>query len=58
VYVQMDPTVDKQLAGHVLQSHIYRKAGEADGQPLRLETAADVIIAEDTTVRVFDMHSF
>ncbi len=46
----MDPNIDKQLASHVLRSHIYRKPGEADGEPLRMETSADVVISEDAKV--------
>ncbi len=46
----MDPTIDKELATHVLQSHVFRKNGESDGEALRIETSADVIIAEDPKV--------
>ena len=46
----MDPSIDKELAGHVLQSHVFRKPGESDGEALRIETSADVIIAEKPDV--------
>ena len=44
--MQMDPEIDAQLSMHVLQSHMYRKPGEADGAALRMETSTDVIVHE------------
>eukprot|EP00049_Salpingoeca_infusionum_P019107 m.360245 g.360245 ORF g.360245 m.360245 type:complete len:939 (-) comp18941_c0_seq1:97-2913(-) len=43
---KMDPELDNNLAAHVLQSHLYRRPGEADGEAVHVETSADVIVAE------------
>ena len=47
----MDSAIDKELATHVLQSHVFRKTGESDGEALRIETSADVVIMEKPRVR-------
>jgi hypothetical protein len=43
---QMDPEIDSTLSMHVLQSHMYRKMGEADGTALRTDNSTDIIVAE------------
>lgn len=43
---KMDPEIDRNLADHVLRSHIYRKPGEADGEAMRIQSSADIIISE------------
>lgn len=44
---EMRPERDRMLAGHVLKSHTYRKTGEEDGHPLKIDDSADVITTED-----------
>jgi len=44
---KMDPTLDRTLADHVLRSHRYRNAGEADGEVLHMEKSTDVVINEN-----------
>lgn len=43
---KMDPELDSNLAEHVLRSHLYRNPTENDGDPMRIETSADTVIAE------------
>jgi DNA replication licensing factor MCM3 len=42
----MDPTLDSELATHVLKSHTYRRPGEEAGEAIRIDKQADVIISE------------
>lgn len=44
---KMEPETDRKLADHVLRSHTFRKTGETDGQPLEIDSSADVIVTED-----------
>jgi len=44
---KMDPTIDRTLADHVLRSHTFRQAGEADGEPMHVEKSTDTVITED-----------
>jgi hypothetical protein len=42
----MDPELDNNLAAHVLRSHVFRRGGEEAGEALRMDTGADVVIAD------------
>ena len=46
----MDPTIDHELATHVLHSHMYRNPGETDGEALRIDSSADILITETPDV--------
>eukprot|EP00045_Choanoeca_perplexa_P018281 m.285228 g.285228 ORF g.285228 m.285228 type:complete len:2456 (+) comp17771_c0_seq2:81-7448(+) len=43
---RMDPTLDSELATHVLKSHTYRRPGEEAGEAIRIDKQADVVISE------------
>ena len=52
--VQMDPTIDHELATHVLHSHMYRNPGETDGEALRIDSSADILITETPDVCLYE----
>lgn len=44
---EMDPDHDRRISDHVLRIHRYRAAGEQDGSPLPLSTAAQFLSTQD-----------
>ncbi|PIK38499.1 putative zygotic DNA replication licensing factor mcm3 [Apostichopus japonicus] len=61
---QMDPDHDRKISDHVLRIHRYRAAGEQDGAPLPLSTAAQFLTTqddeeekEDRDTQIYDKHN-